>query len=189
MIIYFILVTCPIFANFTQQINVGKSKYVRGVTVLRDNIYVLCRPSAKVINVCLTRNSSQPQMEMEIPGVKSPVDVESSEKETCLYVSDFLQKCIWKITRNTDGRPNIIQWLTLDYHPSTLSVSSDDQLLMVNATLSILNIYGSDTQLILSIRLSEDFRNPRHAVETSTGNFIISHQWMEHKKEVNVLSG
>lgn len=95
MILYYILVTtCPILVNFTQQINVGKSKYVRGVTVLRDNIYVLRRPSAKLINVFPARNSSQPQMQMEIPGVESPVDVGSIEKENCVYVSDFLEKCI-----------------------------------------------------------------------------------------------
>ena len=44
---------------------------------------------------------------------------------------------------------------------------------------STLYIYGSDAQLIDAIRLPSDMRHPRHAVETSSGSFIICHGWKD----------
>ena len=183
MIIFFILVVCPISINFTQRIEIGGNEYVRGVTKLRNEIYVLCRSissssSNHVIRVFEDRIPFRLQKTIEIKEIKYPRDIGSSEKGNCLYVSDYDEKCVWKITRETDDQHKIIKWLTTDYQPYTLSVSSDGQLLMVNHSSSILMIYGSDAELIRSIQLPRDIKRPN----SCSGNI---HREFHHPSQVD----
>ena len=186
---YFILVEYPIFINLSETIQIQGNVlddfiYLRGVTKLRNEIFILCLIAFKVphvIGVIEDRRPFRFQRNIEIKTIKEPSDIGSCEKENCLYVSDFKEKCVWKITRTTDYEHTIIKWLATDYQPRTLSVSSGGQLLMVNDSLSTLMIYGSDAELIRSIQLPEDMKNPRHAVETSIGNFIILHFCIENE--------
>src|SRR6218665_3182680 len=160
---------------------------VRGATKLRNEIYVLCPLfSSPVIYVFEDQSPSSYQRNIEIRDIKFAFDIGSSEKDNCLYVSDTCENCIWKIARETNDQHKITKWLTTDYKPTTLSVNSDGQLLMVKVSSSILMIFGSDAELLHSIQLSSDINLPRHAVETSTGNFIILHQSVkeEDKREI-----
>ena len=187
----FILVVCPISINFTQRIEIGRNEDVRGVTKLRNEIYVLCASSpssSDVIRVFEDRIPFLLQKTIEVKEIKYPRGIGSTDKGNCLYVCDSEEKCVWKMTRETDDQHKIIKWLTTDYEPYTLSVSSDGQLLVVNLS-SILMIYGSDAELIRSIQLPRDIENPFHAVETSIGNFIIIHEWVEEEKRESGSSG
>src|SRR5688572_8531879 len=159
---------------------------MRGLTKLRNEIYILCESSVFVFEV---RTPFRLRRKIEIEEIKYPYDIGSSEKENCLYVSDHGENCIWKITREGDDHYNIIKWLTTDYDPLPLSVSSNGQLLVVTETSSILRIYGSDAELLHSIQLPRDIIEPVHAVETSTGNVIILHEWMKEKEEEIGSSG
>jgi len=178
---------CPISINFTQRIKIPGNENewgfsgndVRGVTKLQNEIYVLFlsypTSNPNVIFVFEDRNPFRLQKKIKITEIKYLWDMVSSEKENCLYVTDYDKKCIWKITRETDDQHKISKWLTTDYDPWTLSVFSDDQLLVVDALSSILMIYGSDAELIRSIQLPGYIIDPCHAVETSNGNLFILH--------------
>ena len=109
----------------------------------------------------------------------------SSEKENCLYISERMEQCIWKY--NIEQRKTT-KWLTTDYRPTTLSVSCDGQLLVINETSSILMIYGSEADILSSIQLQSDIQNPRHAIITSIGNFVILHQCVKKVEEGNTES-
>ena len=169
----------PISVNFTERINVGRNETVCGVTKLRAEIYVLCQPFPSVIRVFEGRRPFRLQEEIDIKDIEDQKDLQSSEKDNCLYVSAQREKCVWKITRQTDYQHNVFRWLTIDYAPHTLSVSSSGHLLLVTAWSSVLNIYGSEAELLQSIQLPRDIEDSIHAVETSMGNFIILHQCME----------
>jgi len=158
---------------------------VRGVTKLRNEIYVLCGvyySAPNVIRVFEDRNPFCLQNEIEIKQIISLDDIGSNENENCLYVCDILKQCVWKVIRGIRGdQYEIIKWLITDYEPRTLSVSSGGQLLMINSSSHRLMIYGSDAELIRSVQLPIEIKNPQHAVETSIGNIIIIHY---EKKEV-----
>src|SRR6218665_2759341 len=186
---------CPVSIDFTQRIEIQKDNYyLFGVTKLRNEFYVLCRSlssAPNVIRVYRDRTPFHRTKEIKIKEIKYPIDIGSNEKENCLYVSEVIEKCVWKMTRETDDQPKITKWLSTGYEPRTLSVSSDGQLLMINDLFNILMndsshslmIYGSDAKLIRSIPLPRDIILPRHAVETSIGNFIIIHA--EEMKEMD----
>src|SRR6218665_1426547 len=149
-----------------------KNEFAHAVTKLRNQIYVLCR---SVIHVFEDRNTFCLQKEIDITKVRFPVDMDSSEKNGCLYVSDDAETltCVWKVTRDTDDAQTVIKWLETDFPARALSVSSGDQLLIVNGPASSLMIYGSEAELIRSINLPREIAKPIHAVETSIGNLMI----------------
>src|SRR6218665_812240 len=104
---------------------------------------------------------------------EDPVDMLACEKESCLYVLDSNGQCVWKIGIETEKQKETIKWMTLDYVPWSMSVSSDGELLIVNKSSSILMIYGSDAKLLRSIQLPTYIKKLCHAVKTSIGNFVI----------------
>ena len=111
----------------------------------------------------------------------------SSGKENCLYVSDQTVKCVWKIRpiKETAGDRNICKWLTVENcrpGPSAWRDPNFGSLLPVKAVSYFLMIYGSDAELKRSIPLPNDIAEPRHAVETSIGNFVMFHNYMETEK-------
>lgn len=142
-------------------------------------------PSPNVIYVYEDRYPFGIQRKMKIKEIKYPVDIGSDENKNCLYVSDFQEKCVWKVTGEIEpGAEHMItKWVSTNYEPHSLSVSNDGRLLVVDMYWSILHIYKSDAQHIRSIDLPRDIENTRHAVETSDGNFIIIHQWVENVGE------
>src|SRR6218665_3312652 len=119
-IIFFILVVRGITINFTQKIDLQLSRGARGMTKLRNEIYVLCHRD-NLIRVYEDRYPFRLKKNMEIEETKFPFNIVSSEKENCLYVSDFDRNSVWKITRQTDDQHKIIKWLTTDYAPLPIS--------------------------------------------------------------------
>jgi len=180
----------PITINVTEKIEISEDEGMWGVTKLRNKIYVLfhaftpCR-----IRVFEDRHPFRLQTDNKAEEIKDPIDIGSSEKENCLYVSDGEEKCVWKITRETDDQFKIIKWLTTDYLPYSMSVSRDGESLMINDSLHRLMIYGSDAELIRSIPLTKAIKYLRHAVETSIGNFIIIHKHEDKEEEEPVVMG
>lgn len=165
--------------NLTQRVDIRENEYVHGVSKLGNEIFVLCYVSFVpcVIRVFEDRNPFRFQRNIKLEKINGAFDVGASEKQNCLYVSDYLENCVWKITREIGDQHKILKWLKTDYKPMTLSVNSDGQLLMVNRKSSSLVIYGSEAEFIRSIQLPRDIKNPRHGVETSIGTFIVLYWW------------
>jgi len=181
---------CPIIINFTQRIAMPEYGEILGVTKLRSNIYVFChkgyvltKDGIRRIYVFEDRYPFRLQTEIKANKISYLVDIGSSEKENCLYVSDFQEKCVWKITRETDDTYKIIKWLTTDYAPQTMSVSRYGELLINNQSSQSLMIYGSDSELIRSIPLTRDSKYSGDVVETSIGNFIFIHLHEDEEDE------
>jgi len=177
-----------ISVNFIERIDIGNFEAVWGVTKLRNEIYVLCRSIRSSypteIRVFEDGRPFRLQRKIEIREIKYPKDIGSSEKENCLYVSDNGVNCVWRITRDTDDQHKIVKWLATDFEPLNLSVSSDGRVLIVSRLKpsSFLKIYESGGKFIRSMRLPKDIVEPRHAVETSIGNFIIIHDCIEKEE-------
>ena len=185
----FISDVCPMFVSFPEIRDVGRDEHVIGVTKLRNEIYVLCLSyPVSVIRVFDDRNSLSHEGNIDLRYIQFAFDIGSSKKDNCLYVSDFDEKCVWKITREAENKYKITIWLTIDYKPMTLSVNSDGQLMLIKVPSSILMIYGSEAELLHSIQLNSGIEVPRHALETSAGNFIILHQCVKRDEELEIGS-
>lgn len=158
---------------------IGKMKLSReadGITKLSNIIYVLFKPT--IIQLFTDENPFILQSEINIAEIEDPYDILSSEKEQCLYISDYGYKCVWKMM-TTDHR--VIKWLEGIEDVSTLSISNDGLVLISRCIEPCsLETYSPDASLVHRIILPDNYINLMRAVMTSKGTFVIAHQmWTE----------
>jgi len=179
---YLLLVISPTpDLEFFRRLDIKEDVRVRGLTQLRNSIYVLCRSynssSPNSIQVIGDQHPFRLQQKISIDDITEPEDIGSNESDNCLYITDSAaDKCIWKYSTFDHL---LTRWLSgASAEPFTLSLSSDGQLLMVrNAhTASSLVIYGPDGDLRCNYTLPVDIRNPQHAVGTPSGTFMVLHE-------------
>ena len=107
-----------------------------------------------------------------------PFDIVYSHKSKCIYISDREERGIWMMT--TTDEPQTTKWLPDVHQPFTLSLSNEGHLLVLRQGQSpspdCLEIYSLNATLIRKLDLTPDVKYAQHVVQTSTGNFIISHR-------------
>lgn len=171
--------------EFAATLDVGNGE-VKGVTKLRNEIFVICYvkdefTNSSEIQVFSDRAPFNLLRELKLLQIKFADDIISSETENTLYMLSRWD-CVWKILQNEEDieQENVIKWLEFRdvFRPDSMTMTKDGQLLMVSSEPSpTLCIYGGpDARLSHSISLHEDIKRPLHAVESLTGNFVISHR-------------
>lgn len=155
-------------SSLTLDVNRGP---VKGVTSLQNNLYVL---HSKSILVYESEKPFNYVREIPAPGFGSPVDVSACEKSQCLYVTDEANTCVWKVT---PADSKVEKWLSNVGAPFTSSVSSNgDVLILRSGKPSFLEAYQSDAGLHQKLQLPDNIENPRHAMETRSGNYNILYE-------------
>src|SRR6218665_3588167 len=180
-----------------------------GVTILRKEICVLCRTdslSPPAIRVFQNRNPFRLNAKIDIGEfLEDANDIGSSDEENCIFVLDSKEKCVWRIARQTGDHHKFLNLQSIHFFqwPSKLSVSCDGQrlLLLTRWSLNIYEVFepeGTTQESISTVELPSDIESPLHAVETSSGHFVIVHRLKqdvrdtadprEEKKRVVVVS-
>lgn len=177
--------------EFEATIDVGCGE-VKGVTKLRSEIFVVCyvnnnneftnRPEIQVYS---DRAPFSLLRELQLLQIKFADEIISSETENALYILSRWD-CVWRICLEDSVEQEAIKWLEFRdvFRPDSMTMTKDGQLLMVSSEPSpTLCIYGPDAQLSHSISLHEDINRPLHAVESLTGNFVISHRLRKEESD------
>lgn len=180
-------------ADFTAHIQLKENvlEDVIGITKLRNKIYVIGRIRAKnkthvtgkSYNAICVFDDSHPfylRDEIKLEDDECLIDIASCENYNCLYVLPLSSKCVWKMKPIEEMEHTINrEWLTFlpqDFRPKLLSMSSDENLLILSRhSHMILRMYASDTKLLLSIQLFLDLQMPCGLVRSANGNFLILH--------------
>jgi len=141
---------------------------VWGVTSLADEIYLL-RPKAvgqvEVYDVisyrllhCLT-----------VPKLRGIIDMTSCEHFLCLYISDSIVECIHRL----DLQGNHTKWPVND-EPVGLSVNADHNLIVTCRRVRKIKEFSPQGDLLRDVTLPDDVIHPRHAIQLTNGQFIVS---------------
>lgn len=138
-----------------------------------ESICVLsCEPKA----ILLYRDKKPFHLEEEIliEDIQSPHSIVSFRHSKRLYVTDKVEKCIWKITRTSK---HVSKWLMDVDNPFTMSISDDNRMLVLRDThpSSHLEFYASDAVLVQRLTLPAEIQMPLHAIQRPDGSLIISH--------------
>lgn len=167
---------CPVCINFVQRIEAEANLVLYGVTKLRNEIFVLCRSNYRcAIRIFEGQSPFRKKAKIEETNTLDLLDMGSSEKENCIYITECRTGNVLKLTKETDDQYLLANWLKTHFMPNNLSVSSEGHLLMIKHRSPSLMIYGPDATLIRAVPLPSNIEDPHHAVETSVGNFIIIH--------------
>jgi len=143
--------------------------YVVGVTQLRDVVYIACQWSSTVRRY--NAITQQQLTDLSIKDMRDPSDIASCEQTSCVYVVD--SKCIWRVS--ADGS-DIKRWLSKPQSetltPWKLSVTSSRVLVTSDDTRQLIQ-FDEGGKEMRRVRLP-NYMEPRHAVESPTGTFIVS---------------
>jgi len=144
---------------------------VTGVTQLADVVYIVFQLSSTIRRFSATTH--QRLTDIDAKGVSDPWDIAACERMSQLYVADDWQ-CVWRVS---PGGAHIKRWLPKSPSDTlgrlTLSVTSSRLLVTSRDDKQLIHLDAGGDEL-RRVPLP-DYMNPRHAVESPSGTFILSH--------------
>jgi len=159
---------------------------VLGVTQLHDVVYIVCLGSSTISR--FDARTHQRLRGIVFKGLSEPRDIVACERTSQIYVAE--PWCIWRVS--SDGE-DIKRWLpkspsdTFKPDTFTLSVTSTRLLVTSRDTHQLIQFNEVGDEL-RRVQLPDDME-PRHAVESPTETFIVSHYnvqlYQHHVSEVN----
>jgi len=159
---------------------IPKANAVGGVTSLGDDVFVVRSDSQQKIEV-YDANTFTLQRHITVPGLGvAPLGLAACPYNRCLYASDGRNNSVHRvglagsITVMKRFGSRVKKW-SVARSPVGLSVNSEHNLLVVSGIEPKLQIFATQGTLLQDIQLQADIEHPRHAVQLSTGQFLVSH--------------
>ena len=156
---------------------------MQGVAWLDDKVFVLCLDTNTVfVYTDEDLQNRLESLEFQISGMKKPVDIAACKTSQSLFISDYDEKCLWKVPIPDK---HLISDLQLSDAPSKMSIaSSSGELLLLskntteeNVDIWFIDIYRTlDVVNLRRILLPKELKNPQHLIQTSTGHFVICYE-------------
>jgi len=145
---------------------------VRGVTSLGDDVFVVRYFSQQKIEVYDAKTFTL-QRHIKVPGLGvSPFGLAACPYNNCLYASDCNNDSVHRA--DLSGSDAVMKW-SVARCPVGLSVNSEHNLLVVSQGERKLQKFTTHGTLLQNIQLQADIESPHHAVQLSTGQFLVSH--------------
>ena len=149
---------------------IPKDKGVTGVTSLGDDVFVV-RFNSQQIEVYDAKTFTL-QRHITVFGLGSSYGLVACPYNNCLYASDFYNNSIHRVGLSRSNA--LMKWSVADW-PVGLSLNIEHNLLVVSRDESKLQIFTTRGTLLQNIQLQADIESPLHAVQLSTGQFLVSH--------------
>jgi len=150
---------------------------VGGVTSLGDDVFVVRFNSQEKIEA-YDANTFTLQRLITVPGLGDfPLGLTACPHNNCLYASDRNNSNVHRVYLS--GSNAVMKW-SVARGPAGLSVNSEHNLLVMSRGESKLQIFTTDGTLLENIQLQADIERPWHAVQLSTGQFLVSHSSSLH---------
>jgi len=151
---------------------------VGGVTSLGDDVFVVRYKSQQKIEV-YDANTFTLQRHITVPGLGDvSFGLAACPKNNCLYACDCDSNSVHRV--KLSGSNAVRKW-SVARSPVGLSVNSEHNLLVVSGGERKLQIFTTRGTLLQNIHLQADIESPRHAVQLSTGQFLVSHGGSLHR--------
>jgi len=138
------------------------------VTSLDDRVYVV-RHEKKEVEI-YDASTTTLERRLPIPGIShSASAIAACPRNKCLYLSDWDNPSIHRVDLATNAAK---KW-GVAKTPQGLSVNKDHNLLVACLMDNKLQVYTTEGHLVTAICLAGDF--PCHAIQLSTGDYVVSH--------------
>jgi len=149
-----------------------------GVTSLGDDVFVVRYPSQQKIEV-YDANTFTLQRHITVPGLGHlSYGLAACPYNNCLYASDSGSASVHRL--DLSGSNAVMKW-SVASGPAGLSVNNKHNLLVVSQGERKLQIFTTHGTLLQNIQLQADIEHPNHAVQLSTGQFLVSHFGSLHR--------
>ena len=107
-------------------------KKVKGLCFQRQKLYVVLEHSNEILifNVRDPKNVAL-EDKIPVPGLAAPSDLTISKKRELMFVSDVTENCFWGIKLLDKA----VSKVSIPRKPNRISISDDDNLLVVSSSL------------------------------------------------------
>jgi len=142
---------------------------VWGVTSLDNEIFLLRprgRDQIEVYDVITYRL----QRCLTVPNARGFIDITSCEHYHCLYIGDPRVECVHRL--DVDGAAT--QW-PVNGEPRGLSVNAAHNVIVTCRRVRKIKEFSSHGDLRRELTLPDDVINPRHTIQSRSGQFIVCH--------------
>jgi len=157
---------------------IPRGNYVGGVTSLGDDVFVLRYDSQQNIEVYDAKTFTL-QRHITVPEIGGNQETFAAcPYNNCLYASSCNNSNMHRIDLS---RGNAVTKWSVARCPLGLTVNSEHNLLVVSQGERKLQIFTTHGTLLQDIQLQVDIECPRHAVQLSTGQFLVSHSGSLHR--------
>jgi len=140
------------------------------VTTLDDEVFLVRpgggRDQVEVYDVITYRLLRR----LTVPNLRALVDMTSCKHYLCVYISDDDVACIHRL----DSQGAATQWPVND-EPWGISVNKAHHVLVVCYLVRKIKEFSTDGQLFRELTLPDDVINPWHAIQLTSGQFIVCH--------------
>jgi len=150
---------------------------VWGVTQLLDVVYIACAGSSAIIRFDAVKHRRL--ADITVKDLSDPYDIAACEQTARLYVADRPvtgAACVWRVSSDGEDIRRFLPKSPRDtISPDALSVTSSRLLVTSHYTTNQLRQFDAVGDELRRVDLPDDME-PRHAVESPTGTFIVSHR-------------
>jgi len=145
--------------------------HVTGVTQLHDVVYIVCELSSEIRR--FNARTHHRLTDIIVKELRWPQDIAACEQTSVVYVADGAA-CVWRVSSDGEDVRRWLQWSpSRMFRPDQLSVTSS-RLLVTSSNTKRLRQFDAVGDELRRVDLPDDME-PRHAVESLTGTFIVSH--------------
>jgi len=148
---------------------------VWGVTSLAHEVYVLRAKERDQVEVYDVINYRL-QRRLTVPNIRGFTDMTSCEHYRCVYIGDHDGECIHRL----DVQGAFTQWAVNDIYWG-ISVNAAHNVLVTCGDVRKIKEFSSHGDLLRELTLPDDVINPRHAIQTRNGEFIVCHGGAVHR--------
>jgi len=145
-----------------------EGKDVWGVTSLDNLLYVLRRKTSQQISVYDT-TSYRLQRRLKVPGLDRSADMASCAYNYCLYISG--DQCIHRVALPDAA---VTKW-HVNEEVNNLSVTDTHSVLLTCSKSRQVKEFTTFGGLLREIKLAQDVMSPCHAIQLSSGQFLVCH--------------
>jgi len=145
------------------------------VTQLHDIVYVVCWKSSTIHRYNATTHERLTGI--NITDLREPQDIAACQQTSQLYVTDWgvEEACVWQVSSDHEDIKCCWTRSPSDkFIPWKLSVTSSHMLMTSCNTRQLMQLDAGCNEL-QRVQLPDDMQ-PRHAVESLIGTFVISHK-------------
>jgi len=143
---------------------------VWGLTSLDNLLYVLRCIASYEISVYDT-TSYRLQRRLDVPGLAAMADMVSCAHNHCLYISGYTDKCIHRVALPDAA---VTKW-QVNEEVNNLSVTDTHSVLVTCSESRQVKEFTTFGRLLREIRLAQDVMSPNHAIQLSSGQFLVCH--------------
>jgi len=143
---------------------------VSAVTSLGDDVFVV-RDNSQQVEVYDAETLTL-QRHIAVHGLGYPRGLVACPNNNCLYASDWNNNNIHRV--ELSGSNAVKKWSTTD-STRGLSVNIAHNLVVACYEANKLQEYTTHGSLVREIRLQSGVTNPWHAIQLSTGDYVVSH--------------